>query len=277
MVSAAPTVITGLTPAGPATTALRIYPRMLIPGLAICIGVLVLADVFGLWSTFYWGRSRLLGAIPLFRLDFERNVPTFFAMLLLLSCGLLTTLRARVSAAVCKAQMWYWLGLTSAFTFVALDEVFEWHEQLVVPVRQGLGTSGFLHFAWVIPYGFAVLVLGLLYLRFLLRLERTLRRRLFTAAGVFLGGAVGMEMIGGAYLDGDETRRNFTYGIITTIEETLEMVGSLWAIRAFVLGFGISELRLTLAAAEPPSSHLPRPSPCLRLNSPTTMPGLRSG
>jgi hypothetical protein len=253
MVSAVPTTVAELTPPSPPPTVLCAYPSKLIPGLAIFIGFLVLADVFGLWSTFYWGRSRLMGTIPMFRLDFERNVPTFFAMLLLLSCGLLTALRARVCAAISKAQMWYWLGMSGAFTFVAFDEMFEWHEQLVVPVREGLGTSGFLHFAWVIPYGLAVLVLGLLYLRFLLRLERTLRRRLFTAAGIFLTGAVGMEMVGGAYLDGGETRRNFTYGIITTIEETLEMVGSLWAIRAFVLGFGINELRLTLTGVEQPS------------------------
>lgn len=232
---------------GEPATVLRFFPRKLIPYLAMVIGGLVLGDLFGLWSTFYWERSRLLGLIPMFRLDFERNVPTLVAMMMLLSCALLTAFRARVMAPVSKREMWAWLGLTAAFTFVAIDEFFELHERLVGPVGEALNTSGFLRFAWVIPYGLAVIVLGLLYLRFFLRLEKTFRRRLFTAAAVFLGGAVGMEMVGGAYLAEDETRRNFTYGIITMIEETLELTGSLLAIRAFIDGFGIDEVRLTLA------------------------------
>ncbi len=237
----------GASTLGEPPAVLRFNPRTLIPYLAGVIIVLVIGDLFGLWSTFHWGRSRLLGLIPMFRLDFERNVPTFFAMLLLLSCGLLTALRARVMAGISKRQMWAWLGLTAAFTFVAIDEFFELHERLVVPVRETFNTSGILHFAWVIPYGLAVMMLGLLYLRFFMRLEPTFRRRLFTSAAVFLSGAMGMEMVGGAYLDGDEARRNFTYGIITMVEETLELTGSLLAIRAFIYGFGIDEVRMTLA------------------------------
>ncbi len=242
-----PSETAGGSTLGEPAAVLRFYPRNLIPYLAGVIIVLVLGDLFGLWSTFYWGRSRLLGLIPMFRLDFERNVPTVFAVVLFLMCALLTAFRARVMARVSKRQMAGWLGLTAVFTFVACDEFFEIHERLVVPTRELFNTSGVLHFAWVIPYGLAVMVLGLLYLRFFMRLEPTFRRRLFTSAAVFLSGAVGMEMVGGAYLDGDETRRNFTYGIITTIEETLELIGSVLAVRAFIYGFGIDEVRLTLA------------------------------
>jgi hypothetical protein len=58
---------------------------------------------------------------------------------------------------------------------------------------------GFPHFAWVIPYSLLVLVLGIVYLRFLMDLPPGTRRRFLIAAMPYLAPALGMEMIGGAY------------------------------------------------------------------------------
>ena len=53
-------------------------------------------------------------------------------------------------------------------------------------------------------------------------------RRIFAAAaGVYLFGALGLEAASGWYFDGDETRRDVVYDLLTTVEESCEMAGLL--------------------------------------------------
>jgi len=97
----------------------------------------------------------------------------------------------------------------------------------------GDGDLGIFYFAWVIPGIALVLVLGLFFLRFLLSLPATTRRRFLIAATLYLGGALGVELIGGQYaeLHGFES---FTYSMIATVEESLEMAGLILFIRALL-------------------------------------------
>ena len=86
--------------------------------------------------------------------------------------------------------------------------------------------QGYLLWLWVIPYGFAVLVLAAVYLRFLVRLSRTTRYYFILAALLFLGGAIGVDMLQGreAYLNigSDKT---ILYCVLYSVEEFLEMIG----------------------------------------------------
>ena len=84
----------------------------------------------------------------------------------------------------------------SAF-YASLDEALSFHEGLSIPVRDALDVSGVLYFAWVIPYGIAVLILGAACLRFVLRLDRATRNLFIVAGALYVGGAVGFELIGG--------------------------------------------------------------------------------
>ena len=83
---------------------------------------------------------------------------------------------------------------------------------------------GFFYFAWTVPAIVLVLILSGIFLRFWWRLPS--RTRLFCAisAAVYLGGVLGMEMVDGKYADlyGKE---NLTYMLLSTFEETMEMVG----------------------------------------------------
>jgi hypothetical protein len=221
-----------------------IEPLVLLRWMPYVIVALVLLDLFGLWSTYVWGHGRLLGLVPMFRLDFEKNIPTAVSAGLLLFCAFLTALQASTSRMEASADRKYWVGMALAFTFVGLDEWFVWHEQLIRPVREALGLSGYLYYAWIIPYSIITLILAGLYLKFFLQLPRMFRTRLIISAAFFFSGAVGMEMIGGAYIDGDEAARGIV-GLITTLEETLELVGAFLAVRAFVFGFGFYEFNLS--------------------------------
>ena len=78
-----------------------------------------------------------------------------------------------------------------------------------------------------------VLILGLLFLKFLLRLPPLTRWSFLGAGAVYLGGAIGIEMIGGRYAEshGDE---NLTYQLLTHLEESMEMAGMIVFIHALL-------------------------------------------
>jgi len=203
--------------------------RRMIAGLGAVAACLVAVNLAGLAAKFHFGHPAVDGWVPLFDLDGERNVPSVFSTGLILSCAVTMFVLARVGAGDNRIG---WLGLSSIFVFLAADELVSLHERLIEPLRAALHTSGVFYFAWLIPYGVGAALLGLLYLRFLLRLPGVTRSRMIVAGTVYLAGAVGMELIGGAYLESLGGHHNFPYELLTTLEETLEMTGMILLLRA---------------------------------------------
>lgn len=113
----------------------------------------------GLVLVFGLGHDRLLGLIPLFNLDGQGNVPAVYSALLLLCSALLTV----IAVASRKRAAWgvpHWFGLAVVFLFLAVDEALSLHERLTEPLRSALNTCGFFHYAWVVPYAAATLLLA---------------------------------------------------------------------------------------------------------------------
>jgi hypothetical protein len=75
-----------------------------------------------------------------------------------------------------------------------------------------------------VPYGLAVLALLLGSLRFLMHLPATTRRLFLLAGAIYVGGALGMELVEAAF-----NARGVSSGFIpllgVAIEETMEMLG----------------------------------------------------
>jgi len=110
--------------------------------------------------------------------------------------------------------------------FLTFDEATAIHESIGDHFESYdyVDASGFLYFMWVVPYGVAVGVLGLFFLKFVFSLPAQ-TRNLFIASGtIFLSGAIGLEVFGAreADLNGLET---ITYCVLYTFEELLEMLG----------------------------------------------------
>ena len=122
----------------------------------------------------------MLGLIDTFDVNIENNVPTFFSTFLLVSCAALLAVIAN-QPAVARREAAYWRWLCLIFLFLALDEDASLHELLIEPMKRHLPLDGPLFFAWVIPYGLAVLVVGLLFLKFVLRLPARTRRLVIVA------------------------------------------------------------------------------------------------
>jgi hypothetical protein len=188
----------------------------------------------GQFSKFMFGHAFLTGFVPLFYVDMEQNIPTLFSVMLILFATLLLAIIAIFNGKQRIADVSKWVILSFGFLLMAFDEAFQFHERLNIPVGTllGDGSLGVFYFPWVIPGIALVFVLGLFFLRLLLHLPATTRFRFLMAATLYIGGAIGAELIGSrhAELHGYE---NWTYSMITTFEESLEMAGLIlfiWAL-----------------------------------------------
>jgi hypothetical protein len=204
-------------------------PKQITVFLGVIVIGLIAANFVGIFSKFYLGSSR----IALFELDREANIPTFYQSVTILLCaGLLAGITIAKKKAGTREYL-YWAGLALIFLFLSVDETAGIHERLINPLRNALHTSGILFFAWVIPYGILLIVMMAFYFRFLFSLPVRSRYWIIFAGILYIAGALGGELLGGfwAGLHGQE---NLTYTLITTGEESLEMVGILAFIYALM-------------------------------------------
>ncbi len=187
--------------------------------------VLICASVLGQLTRFLTAHPSAHGLIPLFNLDAERNFPTFFSSLIMVAASALLAIITYLQPKKLSYFKFCWATLAFGFMLMAADEFIGFHEQLsgITKREFGLGGSGFLHFAWVIPAIIIISILGMFFLKFLIRLDSNTRTGFLLAGGVFLSGAIGMEMVDGRYYDlhGD----TLLYNLMSTIEESLEFFG----------------------------------------------------
>lgn len=202
---------------------LQLTPKHILFALLIIIGALLVANLIGIWIVHFTRHDYAFGLITLFNFNAERSVPAFYsASALFASACLLALVGGRERQLGHPSLVWF--GLAVVFAFLSLDEIAALHERLNVPVREYLSVSGIFHFAWVIPYGVAVLLLAAIYFPFLLRLPRR-SAWLFVAAGtLFVVGAIGVELFGGQHSE-IHGRGTLTYALLYTLEELLEKLG----------------------------------------------------
>lgn len=219
----------------------RIDARRFALMLLAAAVLLVAAHVAVMISRYVLGHGRLLGLVDTFDLNYENNIPTFFSAFLLVSCAvLLAVLSGRSTVAARDAGYWRWLSFI--FLFLAADEDASLHELLIDPIRRWLPLQGPLYFAWVIPYGLALMVVAGLYLAFILRLPARTRWLVFTAGGLYLAGALGFELIGGWYWSRHDESPDLPYALLVAGEEFLEMCGVILFVYT-LLDFISAELR----------------------------------
>ena len=178
---------------------------------------------------YYVGDPDKFDFVRMFDLDMERNVPTLFSSAILLISGFLFYLLSKAPNEVKEGSRPYWLGLSLVFTFLAFDESAKIHEQLGDFTERFVDASGYLHYPWVISYGILVLILAAFYVRFFLKMEKKVFWSFMGSAVMYIGGAVGFELLGAneSSLHGTET---ILYSVLYTIEESLEMFGVIYLI-----------------------------------------------
>jgi len=166
--------------------------------------------------------------VGLFHLGRENSVPAWFSAMLLLTNGFLMACVAGMDAGHGKRHRQLWRLAAALFVLLSLDETASLHERVgaLISSRAG-GLHGMWRFAWVIPGLALVGLLSACYLRFVLDLPPRRQVQLLGATGVYLGGAIGCEMAGGALEDAAGGAHTIAYWSTQVLEETLEMSGQI--------------------------------------------------
>lgn len=227
-------------------------PRRLVRWLAVIIAVLVAMslamDVIRFIVFEGRGISRGGTFMNLWDLDTEDTVPTWFSTLLLAGIGALLLAWRRELGASGRAG-WAWTFLGAVFLALSFDEMASLHERLGGVVGSALSIdSGPLLYAWVIPAAVALVAFVVVLMPFLRSLHRVTLTRFVVAGAVFVGGALGLELVGGALTSSVGTEATVSWAV-TALEETLEMAGALLFLRGIMLH---RELVLTEAEGREP-------------------------
>ncbi len=179
-----------------------------------------------------FGYGHLRGLIPLFDMDKEFGFAAIYSSSLILTNAVVLFLIAK-SKLGDRQQYLHWLTLAATFLFLSIDELMQIHEKLEVV---GLllsnflggwpdGIPGFHRFAWILPYVIVFAFLLLWLLPFLKGLPRSLAFKFILSGLIYVGGAVGIETIGGIL--NETTGRSLAYDVVMTCEESLEISGML--------------------------------------------------
>lgn len=180
-----------------------------------------------------------LPGFALYDVDSEANVPTWYASMLLQVCAILAFI---ISFHDIPAQKTGWRGIALILLTMDMDEVAGLHNAPSRSLRSVLGVGhGYLMNAWVIPALIVLAILGMIYLPFIWRLPRWLKRSLFVAAAAYLLGAVAFEVLGShfEYMAGGTNydaaiHYSFRFEMTAVAEEAYEYIGVLATLAIFL-------------------------------------------
>src|ERR1051326_3826486 len=200
-------------------------PKRMCQVLTIVVLGLTLASITGQVYRFWPGHNHfLLGLANKFNLNGEANFPTWYQSSTLLFSSLLLALIASAKRIAGARYLWHWRMLSLIFLYLSVDEAACIHEQ-ANKLGPALHASGPFYYAWVIPAALLVSIFVVAYLKFLAHLPSRTRWLFVIAGATYVSGALGVEMIEGAYeshYGGTmESKRAIIYALIITTEEFL--------------------------------------------------------
>ncbi|MDY7394567.1 hypothetical protein UMM65_04895 [Aureibaculum sp. 2210JD6-5] len=202
---------------------ININPTKTLKLLVLCILIIVTANcvvIIAKINLNYYNKF----IFEMFNLDQESNVPTYFSTLILFFCTFLLALISLIHKKLGNNYL-LWMILSICFLFLSVDEFISIHERIGSFLENKFKFTGVLYYSWVIPYSIFVIILAIVYFKyFLLKLPKKIRFLFIISGGVYITGAVGLEMLGSKAVT-IETPSQTLISILYTIEETLEMIG----------------------------------------------------
>ena len=237
-------------PAAPAAhrgaPACRLQIGMATLFLALAVALVVAASFSAALSLIAAGvdRHEVVPALPqlsmvtkfLLKFDVggEQTVAAWLSSMLMLLCALLLLYLGTVKRHLGQPYAMHWLGLGLIFLGLSMDEAVGFHEMTIMPVRELLQTDGAFLYAWVVPALLFVGAVALVYLGFLWHLEPAFRLRVVLAGGLFVGGAVGFEMLEGVFASFYQQHPLVSEAAFH-LEDTLEFAGILLFLNSLLL------------------------------------------
>ena len=109
---------------------------------------------------------------------------------------------------------------------MSFDEFGGIHERLSAAIGARFHPTGLLHFAWAAPAGVVALIGFAFFVPFILSFPKRLGILMVLSAVIFLGGSVGLEMVGGK-IEEAAGLNNLLYRAESNLEEGMELLGVL--------------------------------------------------
>jgi hypothetical protein len=249
---------------------LTLIPKRTAAYLAAASALLALGGYTGQVLKYEFGVEHLFGIIRHLDLNSEYNFATWYSASILFLCALLLWVIGRIDS-VERGLRWWWAGLSLIFSFMAFDEITSLHERSMDYVRDRLHADGYLHFAWVVPGAAFALGVFLVYIPFLQRLPKRTRKLFLLSGGIYLAGALVMEMIGGKYAS-VHGELNLTFASLAHLEEAMELAGSVLFVYA-LLDFLRQRCSPLLVQFEPEVQLDAAPAPAAGVDDSAKVPG----
>lgn len=187
-----------------------------------CIATLCVLHVVFAVAFVRWGMDApALTLLSLFDLDREAGFGTAVSASVLAFAALLLAWVARSDPPRRRG----WRSMEVVVALLAAEEVVGVHDALSPRIQEALDTGGPLFFAWVVPAMALVVLVAAVLGRFVLHLPRRTRRYVLVAAVLYVGGAIGVEMLGASETAAGRRGRHGVYQGAVLMEETLELVG----------------------------------------------------
>lgn len=164
---------------------------------------------------------------PLFDLDFESSIPTWFSSAQLIVIALL--LYAISGSSV--RYRWFFVFGALIFGFLSIDETVQIHERIsLIAVAYDIEALKSImigdHGAWILLYVLAGLIILIISIKPILDIYRNHRKPflyVLIGAVITLAGLVGLEIL--SYLGMREAGSELVYAMEVAAEEFLEMIG----------------------------------------------------
>jgi hypothetical protein len=213
---------------------ITLFPKQITRYL---LGVALIFDALSFFTQlpeYAFGYALPQKVVEFFHVGGEYNPQAWYSSLLLVLSSLLLFLISLGEQERISNQAGYWRGLSLIFFYLAMDEMLLLHERAGEWLSTHIQTAGVFRYTWVIVAIPICFLIGAIYIRFLVRLPQRIRRLFIAAGSIYVGGALGLELISGivASIYGEKTVFDF---MVVAIEEFLEKFGVIFFIYALLL------------------------------------------
>jgi len=234
--------------------------------LVVTIGVIGTGAQFVQQASRSWSYGRVSTVAGKFVLDSELTFPAWYSSVAILACSALLALIALAKRRTQSLFARHWTGLAVILLLMSIDEMIAVHEMLIGPLRRFFGASGILHYTWVVPAFFFVCIFALTYVRFVfVHLDARTRRRFIAAGLIYVGAALGMELVEGP-IDQRFGAKSLLGVAAVSVEETSEMLGIVLffvaLLRYAAEHVGVIRVRIEDPHAENPQTNRCSIGPC---------------
>lgn len=215
------------------TIQISIHPQKVFRVLCAIIVFLVIMSTLMI-AAFYFNRwpegSPMYQAVKIFWLDTEANLPTLYQALTLLLSAFLLEVISLNAASTGKSYVFHWRLMAIIFFWFGVDEASHIHEVVQALFsqffRDGILVKHYMpsKILFFIPAILIVVTFVITYIRFLLYLPKRTRWQFILSGAIFVGGALGIEMVS-QFFAAVHGKTNMVYGGLSSLEEIMEMVG----------------------------------------------------